>query len=251
MRIRGGRPGILPSLVVLFTSALLVRVAFAADPPADSPAPVGDDAKALAPPPPAADDKGAAAGTDAPAAPPVEAAPRRMVPSLSHDLQFGLAVMPGDGYRIVFPYTKDTTDCGDASHMDARVCTNRAPFFIDLQPSFGISHSWDVLVDLRFGVEKDFNTFHQFFVMPGFRYWLDTESHVKFFSTMQLAYDASKQQPTSKHAGSDLGFRNSNGLMVEIMRNFGVYAQFGETIGFIRWLSFTVDAGIGVQARVP
>jgi hypothetical protein len=39
--------------------------------------------------------------------------------------------------------------------------------------------------------------------------------------------------------------------MFEVMRNLGVYFQFGETIGFVRWLSFTVDAGFGVQARVP
>jgi hypothetical protein len=78
---------------------------------------------------------------------------------------------------------------------------------------------------------------------------------VKFFTTMQLAYDRSKQNspvnapnPVGDH---DLGFRNSNGLMVEVMRNFGAYFQFGETIGFYRWLSFTIDAGIGVQARVP
>jgi len=73
---------------------------------------------------------------------------------------------------------------------------------------------------------------------------------VKFFTTLQLAYDATKQS-TSTVSGYDLGVRNSNGLMVEIMRNFGVYFQFGETVGFVRWLSFNVDAGIGMQARVP
>ena len=180
----------------------------------------------------------------------VSTSQRRLVPSLSHDLQFGISVLFGDGYRIIFPYSSQPTDCGDANNMGARVCTNRAPSFIDLQPSFGISKSWDFLVDLRLGVEKDFNTFRQLFVMPGFRYWLDPQSHVKFFTTIQLAYDASKQN-TAALKSNDFGVRNSNGLMVEIMRNFGVYAQFGETLGFVRWLSFSVDAGIGVQARVP
>ncbi len=261
MHNRGGRGPILPSLVVLFTYALCGPVlateaggddAASAGTTAERsppPAPAASPSSQAAAPPPAAEDTQATGAGAATAS--AEAAPRKLVPSLSHDLQFGLAVLPGDGYRIVFPYTKGTTDCGDANQMGANVCTNRAPFFIDLQPSFGISHSWDVLTDLRFGVERDFNTYRQFFIMPGFRYWLDPESHVKFFTTLQFAYDATQQQPTSKHSGIDLGFRNSNGLMVEVMRNFGVYLQFGETIGFVRWLSFTVDAGIGVQARVP
>jgi hypothetical protein len=176
--------------------------------------------------------------------------PPRLVPSLSHDLQFGIAVLGGDGYRIIFPYSSQPTDCGDANNMGARVCTNRSPAFIDLQPSFGISQSWDFLVDLRLGIEKDFNTRRQVFIMPGFRYWLDTQSHLKFFTTIQLAYDASKQNTTAR-SSTDFGVRNSNGLMVEIMRNFGIYAQFGETMGFVRWLSFSVDAGLGVQARIP
>jgi hypothetical protein len=87
-------------------------------------------------------------------------------------------------------------------------------------------------------------------LMPGFRYWLDPERRVKFFTTLQLAYDRSAQNSTQV-GDEDLGVRNSNGLMVEIMRNLGAYIQFGETVGFSRWLSFTVDAGAGAQARFP
>lgn len=174
---------------------------------------------------------------------------RKLVPSLSHDLQFGLAVMPGGGYRIVFPY-KENLDCGDANNPMARVCTSRSPFFIDLQPSFGLSESWDVLLDVRLSFEQNVFRHHEVFLMPGFRYWLDTQTHVKFYTTLQLAFDAT-QQSVSTVSSSDLGVRNSNGLMVEIMRNFGAYFQFGETVGFVRWLSFGVDAGIGVQARMP
>jgi hypothetical protein len=176
--------------------------------------------------------------------------PPRMVASLSHDLQFGLALLLGDGYRGIFPY-KTMIDCGDAKSNDNRVCTNRAPAFLDVQPSFGLSDRWDFLVDLRLGLTADFNTYHQVYVMPGFRYWLDPQRQVKFFTTIQLAYDRSKQNNQPNVGDNDLGVRNANGLMVEVMRNFGVYVQFGETVGFYRWLSFLVDAGIGIQARVP
>lgn len=284
MRNRGGRPAILPSLMLLFTSMALATVmspatARAAASPEDAgptapppvvlpppslpapmaapgPAPVtaSPPAPAAAPPPapppvPAAEAAPAPEPAEAP--PTIAMSPRHLVPSLSHDMQFGLALMPGDGYRVVVPYTRDVTDCGDHAQMGAHVCGSRAPMFLDLQPSFGIESSWDIVVDLRLGLEKDFNTFRPFFVMPGFRYWLESETHVKFFTTLQFVYDGTGQQPTTKHTRSDFGFRNANGLMIEVMRNLGVYLQFGETVGFVRWFSITVDGGIGVQARIP
>jgi len=50
---------------------------------------------------------------------------------------------------------------------------------------------------------------------------------------------------------NDFGVRNANGFMFEVMRNLGFYVQFGETIGFARWLRFEIDGGVGVQARMP
>ncbi|HEX2658399.1 MAG TPA: hypothetical protein VHU40_09010, partial [Polyangia bacterium] len=159
MRKRRGRSAILPLLAVFFTfaSTSIARAdqsasaAAASEPAEASPgeakpaeAKLGDE-------------------TDKPAEAPPAPEPPQLVPSLSHDLQFGIAVLFGDGYRIIFPYSSQPTDCGDANNMGARVCTNRAPSFIDLQPSFGISQSWDFLVDLRLGIEKDFNTFRQLF----------------------------------------------------------------------------------------
>jgi len=252
------------SVVALAATATAASAATETEPPPPSGggasgAPSSGGTAAASPPSAVVPDAAAGQGAVAPSeaadaaapAPPVVAAPveRKLVPSLSHDLQFGLAVMPGGGYRIVFPY-KENVDCGDQNNGMARVCTSRVPFFIDLQPSFGISQAWDFLVDVRLSVEQNVFRHHEVMVMPGFRYWLDPQSHLKFFTTLQLAYDATKQS-TPTVSSSDVGVRNSNGLMVEIMRNFGVYFQFGETVGFVRWLSFNVDAGIGIQARVP
>lgn len=269
MRNRGDGRGRRPWLTVLFSSVVALAAQSATTWAAsETEPPPSGSVPSVAPPPAAAAPAGppAAGVTDpavegGPVAPPetaevaapaaVAGAPveRKLVPSLAHDLQVGLAVMPGGGYRIVFPY-KEGLDCGDRNSGMARVCTNRVPFFIDLQPSFGISQGWDFLVDVRLSFEENVFRHHEVMVMPGFRYWLDPQSHVKFFTTLQLAYDATKQS-TSTVSSSDVGVRNSNGLMVEIMRNFGVYFQFGETVGFVRWLSFNVDAGIGIQARMP
>jgi hypothetical protein len=165
---------------------------------------------------------------------------------MSHYLQFGIALLPGTGYRAIFPY-QERIDCGQPGK---RVCTGRLPFFLDVQPSFGFANHWDVIVDLRFGLEGDFTASKEFAVAPGVRYWVDPQEHSKFFATIQAAYDTTSQVDKTIH-NNDVALRNSDGFMYEIMRNFGAYLQFGETIGFVRWLRFEIDGGVGVQARLP
>jgi hypothetical protein len=167
-------------------------------------------------------------------------------PSLSPWSQIGLALLPGSGFRVIIPYGENIY-CGKPGK---RVCTGRVPFFLDVQPSFGMSPHWDVLVDLRIGVEADFARTHQFAFAPGFRYWVDPQFRLKLFATLQLAYDSTEQHNRAL-TSYDLAFRNSNGLMFEVMPDLGVYVQLGDTIGFVRWLRFEVDLGAGVQARFP
>jgi hypothetical protein len=173
--------------------------------------------------------------------------PRLAPATMSHALQFGIALLPGTGYRSIFPY-QEMIDCGQPQK---RVCTTRLPTFLDVQPSFGLARHWDVLVDLRFGLERDFTQNRQFAVAPGVRYWVDPEEQTKFFATAQVAYDITPQNDPILPHNDDLALRNSNGFMFEVMRNFGAYVQVGETIGFVRWLRFEIDAGLGVQARLP
>jgi hypothetical protein len=181
------------------------------------------------------------------AARPTKVFPRLVELTMSHYQQFGIALLPGTGYRAIFPY-QDMINCGQPQK---RVCTGRLGTFLDVQPSFGFAHHWDVLLDLRFGLEQDFTDSHQFAVAPGVRYWVDPDETTKFFATAQVAYDTTPQHDPMLHHNDDVAARNSNGFMFEVMHNFGVYAQFGETIGFVRWLRFEIDAGIGVQARLP
>jgi hypothetical protein len=182
----------------------------------------------------------------APSAAPPKTFPALKPPTMSHFLQFGIALLPGTGYRAVFPY-QENVDCGQPGK---RVCTGRLPFFLDVQPSFGFANHWDLLVDLRFGLGQDFTSSHEFAVAPGVRYWVDPQEHTKFFATVQVAYDTTAQHDATIR-NNDVALRNSNGFMVEIMRNLGAYVQFGETIGFVRWLRFEIDGGLGVQVRLP
>ena len=218
-------------------------------------------ARAEAPPKPAATPAADAAQPDAaPAETPPPTAPRAVAtksfprlkpPTMVHYQQFGIALLSGTGYRAIFPYQNQngvTINCGQPGKT---VCTGRLPTFLDVQPSFGFADHWDVLLDLRFGLEQDFTTTHQFAVAPGVRYWVDPEENAKFFATLQVAYDVTSMHDQFLKHNDDVAVRNSNGFMFEVMRNLGVYVQFGETIGFRRWLRFEIDAGIGVQARLP
>ncbi len=188
----------------------------------------------------------AAAPVAEPVAPVAAAFPPLVHRPLSHESQFGIAVLVGSGFRALLPY-QEGIYCGK---LNERVCTARLPVFLDVQPSFGLGTHWDLLVDLRFGLEADFARTHQFAIMPGFRYWVGPPSQLKFFATLQIAYDATEQHNRAL-TGYDLAFHNSNGLMFEVMRNLGFYAQLGDTIGFVRWLRFEIDLGAGVQARFP
>ena len=203
----------------------------------------------------AADDEPPAAPPPKPPAANTKQFARLEGASLVHDNQFGIALMPGIGYRAIFPYSKDNSNGGSTDNiycgqLNKRVCTGTLPFFLDVQPSFGFATHWDVLVDLRFGIAQDFTQSRQFAVAPGVRYWIDPELQMKFFATIQVAYDTTPQHD-AMITNNDVAFRNSNGLMYDVMRNFGFYFQLGETIGFVRWLRFEIDGGVGVQARFP
>ena len=213
---------------------------------------------ALEAPPPAepAPSPGPAPPSMAPAGPlpsvsrPPKAFPKLRQASLLHKYQLGIAMLPGIGYRGIFPYARETNDVIPCGQQGKRVCTGLLPFFIDVQPSFGFAEHWDVLLDVRFGIGTDFTTSHQFAIAPGFRYWVDPELPFKFFATIQGVVDATAQN-NPQVRNTDFGIRNANGFMFEVMRNLGFYIQFGETLGFVRWLRFEIDAGLGLQARIP
>jgi hypothetical protein len=211
-------------------------------------APSGPGTPAAAPPPAVAAPAAPAPAPDRP-----KVFPRFAPTTMSHYQQFGIALLSGSGYRVIFPY-QENVYCGQTTsgQADKRACTARLPWFLDVQPSFGFGDHWDVLMDLRFGLEQDFTGTHQFAVAPGVRYWVEPADAQKFFATVQIAYDTTAQHASSALThNDDVALRNSNGFMYEVMRNFGAYVQLGETIGFVRWLRFEIDAGIGVQARLP
>ena len=169
----------------------------------------------------------------------------------SHYGQFGISIMPGSGYRVIAPYA-DGIPCGDSSgNRNRRACAHILPFFLDIQPSFGLHRRLDLLVDLRFAVQKDPATFnsYQFALAPGVRYWLDQDVALKFYATGQFVYDHTNYHGVVTN--TDWGLRNADGLMYDAIKNIGFFVQVGWTMGFSRWFRLEFDAGLGVQLRFP
>jgi len=171
---------------------------------------------------------------------------------LNHLFQTGLSIMPGSGYRLIVPY-KDGQYCADSSGVPGKaVCSRAVPIFLDFQLAFGATTRVDIILDLRFGVQSDalMAGSHQFGLAPGLRFWLDQEVALKFYTTLQFAYNHLDFK-NSGPSDSDYGVRNANGLMYDPIRNVGFFVQFGESVGVARWFSIELDVGVGAQIRFP
>jgi len=174
--------------------------------------------------------------------------------SYNHKGQFGVYSQIGIGYRALFPY--DSHDyCGQAS---SSVCTGGTPPWIEIGISYAPLRSLEVITDLRIGLADDFRPEtvtqkapRELVLSPGIKLYVDDAGSVKLFTTFQIAFDFSDYSADNVASSLDLGFRNVNGVLIDLHQAFGIYAHFGETVGFVRWLRFEMDAGIGIQARFP
>jgi hypothetical protein len=169
---------------------------------------------------------------------------------VNHFQQIGISMMPGTGYRLLVPY-QENIHCGDhTGNVGNRVCSHMLPFFLDLQLAYGIHPRAELIVDLRFGLQKDPvpGGGHQFALAPGVRYWLDQGVALKFYATGQIVYDHTDYVEVSKN---DIAIRNADGLMYDVIKNVGFFFQLGWTMGFARWYRIEFDSGLGVQVRFP
>jgi hypothetical protein len=189
-------------------------------------------------------------------------APVRVEPrSTDHYRQFGLSARVALGLRGIATYD-DTDYCGkrsaDTSSGFAAVCIGRAPISLDLEASYGFGRGKEVLLELRVGLERDFGSVpgtdgpRVHFIAPGARLFFSEAKTSKLFTQVQLVIDfTSYKDPGAQGRGTDFGFRNLNGLWFDLHHAYGFYVFVGETLTFKRWLSGTLEAGIGIQGRYP
>lgn len=187
---------------------------------------------------------------------------RSTVPTMKegHLGQFGLGLQLAVGMRAINTY-QDTTYCGtvgDNGNANQAYCLARTPMTFDFELTYGVRPALEALLEVRIGVERDFGTspgsdgphVHQF--APGARFFFAESGRAKFFSTAQVVFDTSSYQDASgSDRGFDLGVRNVNGFWIDMKRSYGFYVFFGEEAGFKRWLSASLEAGLGIQGRYP
>ena len=175
-----------------------------------------------------------------------------------HFHQFGLALQVPIGVRVIAPFDSGDTYCGDKGqngNANAEVCVGRQPQTFDFEAAFGVKRNLEVMLELRIGLERDFDpqgatmTGHRLFQWsPGVKFYFSQAKTSKLFSTAQLAFDHTGYDG---EAGTDFFLRNVNGLQFDLDQSYGVYFFFGEEFAFRRWLSLAVEGGVGFQGRYP
>lgn len=181
-------------------------------------------------------------GKEEPSKPPEKKPPAPA--ALDHRFQFGLGLRTGTGYRVIMPYGEE--DCGE---KDKSVCGGRQPFWLEISPSFGVTPSLELLVDLRLVLEEDISRTRGLFVAPGIKYYTDPGDLLKFYFTGQVVLESQEQQQEPSLDSFDVGLRSALGIQFDVLRYVGLYGQGGIIIGFKRWLTFVVDFAVGVQVR--
>ena len=182
-------------------------------------------------------------------------------PATFHKGQVGISARLGVGLRGVAP-RDDRIYCGEtdssARHGFAPICTGRAPLAFDLEAAYGVAAHIELLLGLRLGIEKDFDSApgagdgsRTLELTPGARFFFSEARHTKLFVQPMLLVDATDVKTTLGSRGTELGLRGLEGYWVDLHRTYGFYIYAGETLGFTPWLYGGIEAGFGIQGRYP
>jgi hypothetical protein len=173
----------------------------------------------------------------------------------SHRRQVSLHLQGGVGYRGIFPY--DEEFCGELEDdgTTKSPCLGRSPFSMDIGLAYGLTRRLEILVEGRLGVERDIGEDldddegpHAVSLAPGIKGYFAEIGSMMLFATLQVAVDFTGYGQIDE---TDIGVRNVDGLHYDLNDNFGLFLFVGNQVGFVRWLRFEVEAGLGVQLRVP
>lgn len=172
-----------------------------------------------------------------------------------HKGQFGASARLALGVRGIATY-ENNVYCGkmdpEAEFGFASVCTGRTPVALDLEGSYGVTPTIELVLELRLGVERDFGADQNaegprpFHLSPGARFFFSEAKGLKAFVQPQLVFDFAGYA-----RGNDFGLRGIEGVWIDLHRSYGIYFYVAETLGFARYLSAAFEAGAGFQGRYP
>ena len=225
--------------------------------PARSPRPADPSAGTKADP---AADADAPPPGPAPRETPEEMTPTALKEKLNHKHQVGLEVGFGWGYRLIKPY--GDVWCGERDDGDnAAFCMAPAPAFMELGLSFGVMRSMDLVVDFRYGLQKDdISDRNPMALMAGVRFWLNPNDSFKWALGLQVVLDFTKQDGEKQKIADykapdrdsfDIGGRFYGQIQYDFFRYLGLYIKLSGVVGALRWLRMEMEVMGGVQARFP
>jgi hypothetical protein len=172
-----------------------------------------------------------------------------------HEGKFGLSGRLSLGVRGIVTYDNDVY-CGKTDPQGAfgyaSACTGRTPMALDLEFSYGVKSTIELVLELRLGLERDVGATpsedgpRPFHISPGARFFFSDTAKLKLFAQPQLVLDFAGYA-----SGNDVGVRGIEGLWIDLHRSYGVYVFVAETLGFSRWLSAAFEGGVGFQGRYP
>jgi len=172
-----------------------------------------------------------------------------------HKGQFGASARFSLGARGIVTYDNNVY-CGktdpEAEFGFASVCTGGSPLALDVELSYGVKATIELVLELRLGIERDFGAApgasgpRPFFLAPGARFFFSEAARAKFFVQPEVVLDFAGYSQ-----GNDFGVRGIEGLWIDLHRSYGLYFYVGETLEFSRWLSASFEAGVGFQGRYP
>ena len=147
--------------------------------------------------------------------------------------------------------SSSSTKDGPACDADgAEFCHRLGSAFFDFELGFGDRARSEVGALVRVGVVSDAaaRSLPLLFGL-GLRSYTSDSAAAKLFLAGRIVLDAT-QSDIPSWGSVDFGVRGEFGLAVDVMRYVGLYAQLGETIGFLRALSFNPDV-TSAPSRFP
>jgi hypothetical protein len=172
-----------------------------------------------------------------------------------HKGKFGLSGRLSLGVRGIVTYDNNVY-CGKTDPQGAfgyaSACTGRTPMALDLEFSYGVKPTIELVLEMRLGLERDVGATpsdegpRPFHLSPGARFFFSDTAKMKLFIQPQVVFDLADYA-----SGNDFGLRGIEGLWIDLHRSYGLYVFVAETLGFARWMSGSFEGGVGFQGRYP
>jgi hypothetical protein len=169
-----------------------------------------------------------------------------------HRFQGGIGILAGTGYFFEIAYGGDT--CYQEGSDNENVCHGRAPVFLDIQLSFGVTEGLEILAEYRLGLLTETFTAKDgasttesrpMAVGLGLRYYVAPLNRAKFFLGALFDIDFTSGLKT------DFTVRPIFGFQFDFVRWVGLFVQASVKLSFVRAFGLALDGAAGLQIRFP